>query len=210
MRSLEDTLSGIATSACAAIDEVDYAGICVADDSGLATLGATDPLVQKAEAASYELREGPTLSVARAVPLVHSSDVARDPRWPRYARVAAELGIGAQTGAFVPTAHAQVAVLSLYSRSSRRLDSSASRLVRLLADQAATAMDCASRVAALSEAVDARQEISQAIGMAMERFGLNEGRAFDYLVRVSQTSQVKLRVIAKELVAQANARDADR
>jgi GAF domain-containing protein len=206
MRTLEDTLAGIAASACAAIDWVDCAGICIADDSGLTTLGATDPLVQKAEAASYELREGPSLSVARSVPLVHSSDVVSDPRWPQYALVAAELGIAAQTGAFVPVGRAQGAVLNLYSRSSRRLDPSASQLARLFADQAATAMECASRVETLTEAVDARQEISKAIGIAMERFGLNEGRAFDYLVRVSQTSQVKLRVIAHELVAQANAR----
>jgi AmiR/NasT family two-component response regulator len=103
-----------------------------------------------------------------------------------------------------------VVVLNLYSRASRRLDSSSARLARLLADQAATAMDCASRVETLTEAVDARQEISQAIGIAMERFGLNEGRAFDYLVRISQTSQVKLRVVARELVAQANAREAER
>jgi ANTAR domain/GAF domain len=210
MRSLEDALTGIAASACAAIDWVDAAGICVADDSGLVTLGATDPLVHKAEAAQGELREGPSLSVAGAVPLVHSSDVVHDPRWPRYALAAAELGIAAQTGALVPARHAQGAVLNLYSRSGRRLDSSSARLARLLADQAATAMDCASRVETLTEAVDARQEISQAIGIAMERFGLSEARAFDYLARVSQTSQVKLRVIAKELVAQANARDAER
>jgi ANTAR domain-containing protein/GAF domain-containing protein len=209
MRNLEDTLAAIATSACAAIDWVDAAGICVADGSGLVTLGATDPLVHKAEAAQGELREGPSLSVAPAVPLVHSSDVVHDPRWPRYALAAAELGIAAQTGAFVPASHSQVAVLNLYSRSGRRLDPSSARLAGLLADQAATAMEVASRVETLTEAVGARHDISQAIGIAMERFGLNEGRAFDYLARVSQTSQVKLRVIARELVAQANVRDAE-
>jgi hypothetical protein len=40
----------------------------------------------------------------------------------------------------------------------------------------------------------------------MERFGLDEDRAFAYLVRVSSRSNVKLRDVAKEIVDRRNDR----
>jgi GAF domain-containing protein len=206
MKTLDDTLAAITAGACAAIDWADHASVCVTYQSGLDSLGATDPLVQKADAAQDELQEGPTITVAPGTPLVHSDDAASDPRWPRYARVAAELGIRAQTGVLVAVGADHGAVLNLYSRSQHPLNEAAAEVARIFADQAATAIDCAYRVETLTGALDSRQEISLAIGIVMERFGLNETRAFDYLVRVSQTSQVKLRLIAQELVAGANAK----
>jgi hypothetical protein len=208
MKTLNDTVATITAGVCAAIDWADHASVCMSSRSGLDTLGATDPIVSKAEAAEAELREGPTVSVSPEVPLVHTVDAATDARWPRYARVAAELGIGAQTGVLVSLARDRSAVLNVYSWSEHVLDQPDDALLRIFAEQAATAIDCASRVETLTSALDSRQEISQAIGITMERFGLNETRAFDYLVRVSQASQVKLRVIAHELVALADARDA--
>jgi hypothetical protein len=206
MKHLDATLAEITTAARSAIDWVDYASVCVAGDAGLDTLGATDPLVYTVDAAQYELREGPSSGVAPSTPIVHSPDVAHDPRWPRYARVAAELGIRSQVGALVGTGRPQVAVLNLYSRSNSQLDLAAADLARSYADQAATVIACVERVQALTDAVSSRQEISQAIGIAMERFGLSSSQAFEYLVRVSQGSQVKVREVAAELVARANER----
>lgn len=42
-----------------------------------------------------------------------------------------------------------------------------------------------------------------AVGMTMERYGLDEERAFSFLVRVSQTSNTKMRLVAKEIISQA-------
>ena len=39
----------------------------------------------------------------------------------------------------------------------------------------------------------------------MERYRITEERAFQFLVRASSTSNIKLRTIAEELVQQANA-----
>jgi hypothetical protein len=61
-----------------------------------------------------------------------------------------------------------------------------------------------SRVDILDEAVRGRHVISQAVGIAMERFGLSSTRAFDYLVQVSRSSQLRLGVVATEMVAHAN------
>ena len=45
-----------------------------------------------------------------------------------------------------------------------------------------------------------RQLIGQAVGVTMERFGLDEARAFGFLARLSQDNNVKLRVVAQRLL----------
>jgi ANTAR domain len=204
MRALDEMLAAITSGLCAAVDWVDLAGVTVVYDSGVETLGATDPDVYKAQAAQDELCEGPSTLVTAARPLLLCEDVASDPRWPRYACVAADLGIGAEAAAWAGTGSSPPAVLSLYSRSPRPLDAAAAELAAMFAVQAATAIGCSTRVDSLTTAVDSRNVIAQAIGIAMERYGLGEARAFDYLVRVSQTNQLKLRVVAQELVTATN------
>ena len=45
-----------------------------------------------------------------------------------------------------------------------------------------------------------RKNIGQAIGIVMERYGITEDRAFQFLIRASSTSNVKLRDVAEEVV----------
>jgi AmiR/NasT family two-component response regulator len=54
----------------------------------------------------------------------------------------------------------------------------------------------------LLTALDARTLIGQAQGILMERFGIDADRAFGVLRRYSQARNVKLRVVAEELVSQ--------
>ena len=42
--------------------------------------------------------------------------------------------------------------------------------------------------------------IGQAVGIVMERFDLSEDRAFAFLARLSSHRNVKLRVVAQELI----------
>lgn len=53
----------------------------------------------------------------------------------------------------------------------------------------------------LRQAVDSHQRIGVAVGILMERYGLDEEVAFSYLVRTSSLANVKLRVIAADIVA---------
>jgi AmiR/NasT family two-component response regulator len=46
-----------------------------------------------------------------------------------------------------------------------------------------------------------REQIGQAVGVLMERYGLSPEAAFNYLRRVSQTRNVKLREVARKLVS---------
>jgi AmiR/NasT family two-component response regulator len=56
----------------------------------------------------------------------------------------------------------------------------------------------------LRDALATRKVIGQAIGILMERHDMDEGEAFAYLTRVSSHTNVKLRMVAAEIVAQRN------
>ena len=58
----------------------------------------------------------------------------------------------------------------------------------------------------LNEALETRRTIGQAIGILMERYELTEERAFAFLTRLSSHRNVKLRLVAQELVVEAQQR----
>jgi ANTAR domain len=66
---------------------------------------------------------------------------------------------------------------------------------------AALALSSAINEAGLNVALDTRKLIGQAQGMLMERYGLDEPRAFEVLRRYSQTHHLKLRRVAVYLVS---------
>lgn len=75
-------------------------------------------------------------------------------------------------------------------------------LADLFREQSAMALGYAHEVSSLREAVKTRQLIGQAVGVTMLRYGLNDQRAFAFLARLSQARNVKLRVVAEEILAE--------
>jgi hypothetical protein len=57
-------------------------------------------------------------------------------------------------------------------------------------------------IAALSAALTSAREIGAAVGIVMERYGLDNAAAFAYLRRLSQAENRKLKEIAAELLAE--------
>jgi AmiR/NasT family two-component response regulator len=88
----------------------------------------------------------------------------------------------------------------LYSTESETVDEDAVQLAELFASHAAIALDRASHEHHLNDALASRKVIGQAIGIVMERYQINEDRAFHSLVRASSASNMKLRTVAQEVV----------
>jgi len=102
---------------------------------------------------------------------------------------------------------AQVAhELAMSGTEAERIDPHVERLVTLLAVPAGVAVERSLREDNLRAALQTRKLIGQAVGLVMERFGLDAELAFRYLVRLSSNSNVKLREVAGELVGEANIR----
>ena len=57
-----------------------------------------------------------------------------------------------------------------------------------------------------TSALESRRAIGMAIGIVMERYQIDDDRAFAFLVRVSQHSNVKLRDVAADIISETAAR----
>ncbi|GAA3822927.1 GAF and ANTAR domain-containing protein [Nocardioides panacisoli] len=200
---LDSTLGQITAAAVEVLPDVHYASITIRDaDDRLETAAPTDPMLLKLDEAQYLFREGPCYEAAADKVHVTSPDLASDPRFPRYAPVAVEAGILAQAGIRLFEVNGTSGALNLYSEQVGSFGDLAV-LGQLFAHQAGVALDYAREIENVREALNNRGVIGQAVGIVMERFRLDDARAFGFLVRLSQEANTKVRVLAEELVARA-------
>lgn len=198
---LDATLRTITGAAVALLPSVHYASITVNHaDGSMDSRAMTDDLLVDLDAKQIEWQEGPCIDgAARQHPHVVSADLRTDERYPRYGRVAVSAGIRAQAGLRLFENDKSVGALNIYSRSIGAFEDMET-LSQLFRDQAAVAISYANEVQNLNEALRTRTTIGQAVGIIMERYGLSDDRAFAFLTRLSNHRNVKLRVVAQEII----------
>jgi D-alanyl-D-alanine dipeptidase len=199
---LDETLSRITAAAVDVLPEVTMSSISVQHADGrLETVAPTHDVLCEVDAKQYELREGPCFQAATQDGNIVSSDLANDERFPHYRGAALDAGIRAQVGVRLFDSERSRGALNLYSDRVGAFADLGS-LADLFREQSAMALAYAQEVHTLREAMQTRQLIGQAVGIIMERYKLNDQRAFAFLTRLSSTRNVKLRVVAQEVVAE--------
>lgn len=179
----------------------DFASITLRRGGGrLETVASTHPDVEKADALQYEFGEGPCYEAVQEDGNFLSLDVAHDVRWPRWGPEAAKLGLNSLLGLPLQTRQDAFGALNLYHRDPRAYDDDDIEMARIFAAHASVALAASSNDANLKRAIDTRHVIGQAQGILMERFGLDDVRAFAVLRRLSQDGNIKLRQIAQQVV----------
>lgn len=198
--SQEVALTALASSAVANIPSVDFASITMRHQDGtLQTLAETDPRAREFDELQYELGEGPCLSAVTEERFVLVNDLSEAARYPQYGPRAAERGIRAQVA--VQLLHnGEQAGLNLYSGRTGIFDRSTIQIAELFSTHAAVLIGYARQVETLGQAVHARQDIGTAVGIVMERYQIDRDRAFAYLVRMSNHRNVKVRLLAQEII----------
>ncbi|WP_224276395.1 GAF and ANTAR domain-containing protein [Nocardioides lacusdianchii] len=198
---LDQTLANITAAAVEVLPDVQWSSLSVKHaDGSLETVAPTHDVLRDVDAAQYELQEGPCFEAAVDTVHIVSSHLAADERFPRYAPVALEAGIRAQAGIRLFDAQHSNGALNLYSDKVGAFED-LGVLAELFAHQSAVALEYARRIDQLQEAVTARQLIGQAVGVVMERFGVDDARAFGFLTRLSNQENLKLRLVAERLLA---------
>jgi hypothetical protein len=198
---LDATLLAITSAAVDLLPDVDFASITVNDRRGpIRAVAPTDPMILHLDRGQYDCQEGPCYEAATESVHVVSSDLAAERRWPCYAPIALAAGVNAQAGIRLFENRGTLGALNLYST---RLGAFAdlAPIGALFSSQAAMALAYAHEIQNLNEAVRTRKTIGQAIGIVMERYALTDERAFAFLARLSQNGNVKLRVVAEQIVA---------
>jgi GAF domain-containing protein len=206
--TLDDMLTAIAETARRSVPGFDHVGISTIDRDGqVRTRAAAGDLVWKLDELQYDLGEGPCVDSLRDGDVVLAPRIRTDDRWPNYAPKAADAGVKSQLAVkLYLDSSGTLGGLNLYSTESEDIDPDAENLADLFAMHAAIALGHAEEREHLNEALHSRKLIGQAIGILMERYQLNEDRAFSFLIRASSHGNVKLRDVAAELVQQANQR----
>jgi GAF domain-containing protein len=205
-KSLEETLSAIAAAAKQSIPGFDHVGISTIDRAKrVETKAVTDDLVWELDALQYGLGEGPCVDTLHGVDVVVAPRIRHDQRWPEWVAQAVPRGLRSQLAVrLYVDGEGTVGGLNLYSTSSDEVDAEAESIADLFATHASIALGHARQRDSLNEALQTRKIIGQAIGMLMERYKLDEDRAFAFLTRMSSHQNVKLRDIAQAMVTQAN------
>ncbi len=203
--SRDETLAFITQATKDCIPGVDSVSISVRESGGvLKTLAPTDELSLTADLAQYQVGEGPCVDVSGGEQMIYSGHIGGDPRYLEYGPRAAGLGIVSQLAFEMYTGERKFGGLNLYSRADSVFDEEARSIAELFAHQGAVALGHAATIREYNEALASRKVIGQAIGILMERYEVDENGAFGFLTRLSQTSNVKLRLVAAEIVASAN------
>ena len=204
--TLQDTLDSIVRATRSSVPGFDHVGISITHRDGtIDTRAGTGELVWQLDALQYEMHEGPCYDAVTDGHAVVAEHLRDDQRWPRYAPRAAQLGLRSQLGLHLYDDGRTIGGLNLYSTRSDEVDPDAVHVAKLFSVHASIALGHAQKEHQLTQAIASRKVIGQAIGIVMERYQVDEDRAFQFLVRASSTSNHKLRDVARELVEASNA-----
>ena len=201
VESFEETIELVVESTPALIG-CDFAGVILARRGHRFENGAaTAPLAEKADRLQIEYAEGPALDACLEVRNLVVRDLTTEERWPMWRSATEEIGVRSVLAVRLWTSHATLGALSLYCLRPDGYDAADVAVAEILGRHASIALASARQEESLSQAVDARKLIGQAQGILMERYDLDDRRAFDVLRRYSQDHNVKLNEVARLLIS---------
>jgi GAF domain-containing protein len=202
--SVDPMLQVIVRAALQSVPGFDHVSISITHLGGeITTVAATDSFVRQLDGFQYELNEGPCLSAIRDAPVVLVEHATRDERWPNYMPRAVEAGLRSQLALRLYTGGDTWGGLNLYSTDSDTVHGEALQMAELFATHAALALGKAQQVHPVSSAVESRQIIGQAMGILIERYKVDEERAFQFLMGAASNRNTRLRDIAQRIVNDA-------
>ncbi|WP_406057503.1 GAF and ANTAR domain-containing protein [Kribbella sp. NBC_00889] len=178
-----------------------HAGVALVGEQGQPEVSAvTSPIVAEAFRAQWTAADGPLVESLRNHATVLVADTATEQRWPDWAAKVHAAGVRSVLDVPLSTIAETVGVLGLYSLTPETFGPDDEAIAHLLAMYASVAVATARNERNLISAVDARTLVGQATGILMERYGIDEDRAFAVLKHYSQHTNTKLRDVAQQLI----------
>lgn len=180
----------------------DLAGVSVVERGVMRTPAASHERLRELDEWQYELGEGPCRDAIRQHCTVRVDDLATDPRWPTWgAAMVEELGVRSSLSFRLFTrADDTWGALNVYSRTTHAFSEDDVVHGQVVAAMAAVALARSLNDEQLATALESRTVIGQATGIIMERYGLDDKRAFEVMRRISSHDNIKLRDLAVRVV----------
>jgi GAF domain-containing protein len=200
-RSLEDVLFDVTATSKEIIPGTDTAGVLLLAGRGkFESLAGTDDLPYQLDELQVKYNQGPCVQVALDELIVHTDDFREEQRWPQYSAAVVEIGVLSGLSFKLYTSDRTAGALNLFAFKPNAFDAEAETIGAVLAAHAAAAILASRQEQQLESALSTRDRIGQAKGIIMERYGVDDLRAFDLLRRLSQDSNTKLIDIAQQVI----------
>ncbi|MBO1755493.1 GAF and ANTAR domain-containing protein [Allobranchiibius sp. CTAmp26] len=184
------------------LEGCDHAGLTLVDGEKITSGASSDHVGARADAIQHELREGPCVAVAHLESrTVFVPDLARDERWPRWAKkVTDELQVSSLLSLLLFSHHGSSGALNLYATRGNEFTSDDFAVAETLAAHLSVAVADGLEIENRGRGMVSRTIIGQAEGILMERYGIGAEEAFAFLRRSSQDANRKLVQVAQDLV----------
>ena len=201
LRRVDDVLVDVTAAAKELIPGVDSAGVLLVGKGGThQTLAPTSDVMFKLDELQMTTGEGPCLQAALDEIVIRTDDFRNEPRFPNYAPKVAELGLLSALSLKLYTADRTAGALNLFGYEPRPWNSEAETIGMVLAAHAAAAILASRESEQLQSALSTRDRIGQAKGIIMERFKIDDVRAFEMLRKLSQDTNTKLVDVAHRVI----------
>jgi GAF domain-containing protein len=195
----------------AAIDGCDAVGVTVVLDDRPRTAAYTTAGTLEIDAVQYAVGDGPCLDAFRNGRENLVDFAGGEQRWPAFMDGCDPGDVQTLLALPLEADGQRLGSLNLYGYQRNAFDHTDLVVVRMAAGRAADALSAAVRLAGaravagqMEQAMASRAVIEQAKGVLMGRHGIDEKVAFELLRRQSQEQNLKLRVLAAQLVSEAS------
>jgi GAF domain-containing protein len=214
-RGVIDLLGDVAEFAAKAIPGVDGVGVALVEPRDrtprIQTWAATAVFVHDIDKVQYEeLGEGPCITCMELQRPCVSGSLGSDGRWPHFGGRVARMAVHSALSLPLMVGDQVIGAINTYARSRDAFGEHAVQLGSQFAGPAAVSVYNAQllagaqeRTKTLQRALDSRAVIDQAIGIIRSRAGVSAEVAFDRLTRMSQTENIKLHLVAEQMVEEA-------
>jgi GAF domain-containing protein len=212
--TVEETLVRVSELTVDAIPAAGLVGLTLVVEGRNRTAVFTDPTSPEIDQAQYDAGEGPCLDAMRDAEVYGIDSTKEDGPWPAFRAAALARGIHSTLSLPLVVDRWSIGAMNLYAYEPYAFGPADVEAGSVFAGQAAIVLanaraywDAHSLSERLGEAMRNRAVIEQAKGMLMAAQGCDEDQAFALLVQASQRENVKVREIARRIVANAVQRE---
>ena len=184
-------------------DGCDYVGVSLVERGRAHTPAATNEKLRELDEAQYDMGQGPCRDAIRNHPIVLVHDLLTDTRWPEWGR-AMVTGLGIRSSLsfrLFTRSHDSWGALNVYATEPDAFSDEDVLHGQTIAAMCAVVLARSIHDEQLATALESRTVIGQALGMVMERYGLDEGTAFNVLRRIASHDNLKVRDVAAQIVS---------
>lgn len=196
--------AAICIAATLVVRGCDHASLLVRDGDRYVTVGASDQLAQQIDELERRSGDGPCIDAIEEETPQIDPDLTTPSLWPQLAKVlVAETPVRGAMGFRLLVDKRKGAALNLFSDTPNVFDAESAGRAAVLAAFASVAINAVAKgedATSLRRGLLSNREIGKAVGMLMLLHDKTETQAFDLLRRHSQTLNIKLADVAREVI----------